>query len=458
MAKRLQLRRGTTSQHGSFTGAVGECTVDTDKDTLVVHDGSQAGGRPLLREDLNNLANDSVTYGHLQNVAANRMLGNNTNSAADAIELTAAQVRTFLNVEDDADANVATNLSVSTTATTNVIASSTGTDATIGEATSSAAGLMSTTHHDKLDGIATGAEVNVATNLGQTTGASSLTITSSTGNNVTVAEASSSIAGLMSTTHHDKLDGIATGAEVNVATNLGQTTGANSLTITSSTGNNVTVAEASSSIAGLMSTAHHDKLDGIATSANNYSHPNHSGEVTSSGDGATTIADNVVDEANLKISNAGSDGQFLSKQSGNTGGLTWATVSTQAFPSGTLMLFQQTAAPTGWTKQTSHNDKALRVVSGSASSGGGTAFSTVFGSSVSTSAHTLSIAQMPSHNHQTALLVSNPPPGQIGSPYSAAGNQWTDPMYTYSTGGGGSHQHTMSMNVHFVDVIIAEAD
>jgi len=44
MAKLLQLRRGTTSQHSSFTGAVGEVTVDTDKDTLVVHDGSTAGG------------------------------------------------------------------------------------------------------------------------------------------------------------------------------------------------------------------------------------------------------------------------------------------------------------------------------------------------------------------------------------------------------------------------------
>ena len=47
MAKRLQLRGGTTSQHSSFTGAIREVTVDTDKDTLVVHDGSTAGGHPL---------------------------------------------------------------------------------------------------------------------------------------------------------------------------------------------------------------------------------------------------------------------------------------------------------------------------------------------------------------------------------------------------------------------------
>lgn len=50
MSIQVQLRRGTTSGHASFTGAVGEVTVDTDKDTLVVHDGSTAGGFPLARE------------------------------------------------------------------------------------------------------------------------------------------------------------------------------------------------------------------------------------------------------------------------------------------------------------------------------------------------------------------------------------------------------------------------
>jgi len=61
MAKLLKLRRGTTSQHSSFTGAEGEVTVDTTKDTAVVHDGSQAGGRPLLREDLDNIGTGVIT-------------------------------------------------------------------------------------------------------------------------------------------------------------------------------------------------------------------------------------------------------------------------------------------------------------------------------------------------------------------------------------------------------------
>lgn len=50
MATILQLRRGTTVQHSSFTGAVGEVTVDTTKDTIVVHDGTTAGGFALAKE------------------------------------------------------------------------------------------------------------------------------------------------------------------------------------------------------------------------------------------------------------------------------------------------------------------------------------------------------------------------------------------------------------------------
>jgi len=72
-----------------------------------------------------------------------------------------------------------------------------------------------------------------------------------------------------------------------------------------------------------------------------YTHPNHSGEVTSSADGAQTIADNVVDEDNLKISNSGTNGQFLSKQSGNTGGLTWADASGGATGGGGDALFME---------------------------------------------------------------------------------------------------------------------
>lgn len=47
----IQFYRGTTAQHSGYTGPAGECTVDTTKNTLVVHDGVKAGGYPLVKED-----------------------------------------------------------------------------------------------------------------------------------------------------------------------------------------------------------------------------------------------------------------------------------------------------------------------------------------------------------------------------------------------------------------------
>ena len=65
------------------------------------------------------------------------------------------------------------------------------------------------------------------------------------------------------------------------------------------------------------------KLDGISSNANNYTHPNHTGEVTSTGDGATIITDNVVDAGNLKVTGNGTATQFL--RSDGDGTFTWAT-------------------------------------------------------------------------------------------------------------------------------------
>jgi hypothetical protein len=56
----FQRRRGTTAQHASFTGLLGELTVDTDKDTVVVHDGSTAGGFPLARAAGGTLADTTI--------------------------------------------------------------------------------------------------------------------------------------------------------------------------------------------------------------------------------------------------------------------------------------------------------------------------------------------------------------------------------------------------------------
>ena len=60
MAKLLKLRRGTTTQHGSFTGAEGEVTIDTTKDTAVIHDGSTQGGTPLAKENMDNVSSANI--------------------------------------------------------------------------------------------------------------------------------------------------------------------------------------------------------------------------------------------------------------------------------------------------------------------------------------------------------------------------------------------------------------
>lgn len=49
MSKRVQLRRGTATQHNTFTGADGEVTVDTTNKTLKVHDGATVGGTALAK-------------------------------------------------------------------------------------------------------------------------------------------------------------------------------------------------------------------------------------------------------------------------------------------------------------------------------------------------------------------------------------------------------------------------
>jgi len=145
-----------------------------------------------------------------------------------------------------------------------------------------------------------------------------------------------------------------------------------------------------------------------------------------------------------------------------------------AFASGTVMLFVQTSAPTGWTKSTTHDNKALRVVSGAASSGGSVAFTTAFSSS-NTGATTLSANEMPSHAH--SLWSSDGPTGSavglgaggtrgIAATSGATGtfsyNYVNVPAgagaglpYMQATGGGGSHSHSLSLAVQYVDVIIA---
>lgn len=141
--------------------------------------------------------------------------------------------------------------------------------------------------------------------------------------------------------------------------------------------------------------------------------------------------------------------------------------ATALIPSGTLMLFQQTTAPTGWTKGTTHNNKALRVVTGTASSGGTVAFTTAFVSqavSGTVGSTTLTTTQMPSHGHQIYVLSGTGSNVALSSPGSRATTRTAVSSLSWdNTGGGSSHDHTFTgtaidLAVQYVDLIIASKD
>ena len=150
------------------------------------------------------------------------------------------------------------------------------------------------------------------------------------------------------------------------------------------------------------------------------------------------------------------------------------------FPSGTRMSFQQTAAPTGWTKDTTAglDNSAMRIVIGTVSSGGTQDFTTAFASqtptgsvsittvSGSAGATTLTTPQIPSHTHTVGIDGGTPGISAQGVP--AFGPSFA----TGSTGGGGSHTHPFSFSsgsgtftgnainlaVKYYDFIIATAN
>lgn len=148
------------------------------------------------------------------------------------------------------------------------------------------------------------------------------------------------------------------------------------------------------------------------------------------------------------------------------GGLDWDADGMPAlggvsFPAGTKMLFQQTAAPTLWTKDTTHDNKALRVVSGAVGSGGATEFTTVFGSGKTAGDHAITVAEMPEHDHDVVLVrrSGDQPPGAAGPGWGADNITASDATATSETSGSGdTHNHTLSLDLQYVDLIIATKD
>jgi len=127
----------------------------------------------------------------------------------------------------------------------------------------------------------------------------------------------------------------------------------------------------------------------------------------------------------------------------------WRT-PTPEFDSGTVMIFRQSAAPTGWTKDTNHNDFALRVTSGAVGTVVGTPFSTVF-AQTAVGNTTITTSTMPKHNHSTDRAQTDSLAGS--SSFSALGTNAA--TTTGDTGGDGPHTHSVNLTLSYCDVIIA---
>jgi hypothetical protein len=104
--------------------------------------------------------------------------------------------------------------------------------------------------------------------------------------------------------------------------------------------------------------------------------------------------------ANKKVWHAGNGGAASGLDADLVDGLHASEIQ---FAPGTIMLFHSSTAPTGWTKDVSYNDRALRIVNGNITAGGSVAFSSALGYGSGTSSVALTEAQIASHAHYVVV-------------------------------------------------------
>jgi hypothetical protein len=191
------------------------------------------------------------------------------------------------------------------------------------------------------------------------------------------------------------------------------------------------------------------------------------GDLTTLGGLAKSKGNLIVGDGSAwAAQSVGTDGFALIAKSGATNGVQWSAL----LPAGTVCVFYQAAAPTGWTVSDAHSDYALRMVSGASglggSVGGNTAFSVIFTNgrfaSGTVDGTTLTISQIPSHDHVWGSSTFGAQSGGSAQllDLPTSGTSGTKNGITQTRGGGASHDHTfvsnnMDFNVAYVNVIKA---
>ena len=163
--------------------------------------------------------------------------------------------------------------------------------------------------------------------------------------------------------------------------------------------------------------------------------------VTGAGSGLTSLNASNISSGTVPTARLGSGTAdattFL------RGDQTYAVVSSGTLiPSGTVMIFGQTSAPTGFTKLTDQDDAALRVVSGSASTGGSVGFTTAFASKAVTGTVSTSV------NNATATNQNTTATGSVGVSLSAGGSVSST---TLATSQIPAHQHVFRLEAQGVN-------
>ena len=476
MAKLLKLRRGTTTQHGSFTGAEGEVTIDTTKDTAVVHDGSTQGGTPLAKENMSNVTSTNIVsridnsalagvkvqpnFGSQQVETSGAIVARNGLTALAATEPqiviqdsdtgnTGNAAETSIQFRDGGsttqgqigfhDVN-SSNLFIDTAGTGQPINCRVGGSATqllIDSAGIDVVGNITATG----DAVINGGDVTISG-----AGQPSLHLTDTSDNPDWSVQNNDGQFRVLDATNGTARFVISTGGN---ATFYGDVSTTGNITVTGT-------------VDGRDVAQDGGKLDELYGSSNTLKN-------------TVNLADGVTATTQAQSDN--------STKVSTTAYVRTAITNASPFPSGTKMLFQQTSAPTGWTKVTSGVDnKALRVVSGTAGSGGSNAFSNTLASrsitanadnttitgnvsvanqtqtgNVSVSianastggtvnSHTLSINEIPSHTH--GMVSGN---YYSSSPRRAAVNNYRNQGYnaqTEAAGGGGGHSHGFTGGSH----------
>jgi hypothetical protein len=156
-------------------------------------------------------------------------------------------------------------------------------------------------------------------------------------------------------------------------------------------------------------------------------------------------------------------GGQLAQQTPSFGGTYTANAFVDAFDgvaslpgNPTHLLAVMATAPLGWVISTTHNDKALRIVSSAPSSGGTNSFSSRFTSQFQVTGHVLTLAEMPAHSHGVTgayQLAHNTTTITVSSPDGLV-TPWGFTSKTFSSQGSGSaHSHGVTHAVQYVDVV-----